>query len=106
MVLHKIKDKWKRNVAIYKDAYKKGKIAGFDYTLLLWKLHTKFLLRIRNSKDRQKNLSVLKSFGKVLLMLYINIKISLFIHNLICLTMTQNRLFGFIGMMCPICLKW
>ena len=62
MVLHKIKDKWKRNVAIYKDAYKKGKIAGFDYTLLLWKVHTKFLLRIRNPKDRQKVFERLEKF--------------------------------------------
>ncbi len=49
-----IKDKIQRNVKIYKDAYRKGKIAGFDYTLLLWKIHTKFLLRLRNPEDKQK----------------------------------------------------
>ena len=62
MILYEIRNKWKRNVAIYKDAYKKGKIAGFDYTLLLWKVHTKFLLRIRNPKDRQKVFERLEKF--------------------------------------------
>lgn len=53
-IIQKIKEKWQRNKTIYKEAYKKGKIVGFDYTLLLWKNHTKFLLRLRNPKDCQK----------------------------------------------------
>ncbi len=53
-VLQKIKDKWQRNWNIYSEAIEKGRIVGFDYTLLLWKNHTKFLLRMRNPKDKQK----------------------------------------------------
>ncbi len=53
-LMRKMKDKWQRNLCIYKDAYRKGKIAGWDYTWLLWKVHTKFLLRQRNPKDRQR----------------------------------------------------
>ena len=102
MILYEIRNKWKRNVAIYKDAYKKGKIAGFDYTLLLWKVHTKFLLRIRNPKDRQKVFERLEKFWEGFADVIYKYKD----QPLICLTMTQNRLFGFIGMMCPICLKW
>ncbi len=61
-VLQKIKDKWQRNIAIYREAISKGKIAGFDYTLLLWKNHTKFLLRMRNPKDRQNEFHRLAKF--------------------------------------------
>lgn len=61
-VLQKIKDKWRRNLAIYRAAISKGKIVGFDYTLLLWKNHTKFLLRMRYPKDKQKEFLRLVKF--------------------------------------------
>lgn len=51
-ILHKISDKLKRNYRIYSEALDKGKIMGFGYTLLLWKNHTKFLLRMRNPEFR------------------------------------------------------
>lgn len=51
-ILHKISDKLKRNYRIYSEALDKGKIMGLGYTLLLWKNHTKFLLRMRNPKFR------------------------------------------------------
>lgn len=49
--IEKIHDKWQRNFKIYADAYNAGKIAGFDFTLLLWKNHTKFLLRKSSPSD-------------------------------------------------------
>ena len=51
-IFHKITDKLQRNWKIYTDAVNKGKIMGLGYTLLLWKNHTKFLLRMRTLKDR------------------------------------------------------
>ncbi len=51
-MIDKIKDKLRRNAVIYADALRKGKVMGFGYTLLLWKNHTKFLLRMRNPKDK------------------------------------------------------
>ncbi len=61
-ILQKIKDKWQRNRDIYREAVRKGRIVGFDYTLLRCKNHTKFLLRIRNPKDRQKEFARLAKF--------------------------------------------
>lgn len=55
-IIEKIRDKWQRNSKIYAEAYRAGKIAGLDYTLLLWKNHTKFLLRMRYPEDHQKEL--------------------------------------------------
>lgn len=52
-LIDKIKDKWHRNSKIYAEAYRVGRVAGFDYTLLLWKNHTKFLLRRRGPEDRK-----------------------------------------------------
>lgn len=52
-IIGKIADKWQRNSRIYAEAYRKGKIAGFDYTLLLWKNHTKFLFRMREPEDKK-----------------------------------------------------
>ena len=66
-LMQKIKDKWQRNQKIYKDAYRKGKIAGFDYTWLLWKNHTKFLLRMRNPKDKQKAFDRMNRFWETFL---------------------------------------
>lgn len=51
-IFHKIMDKLQRNWKIYTDAVNKGKVMGLGYTLLLWKNHTKFLLRMRTLKDR------------------------------------------------------
>ena len=66
-LMHKIKDKWQRNQKIYKDAYRRGKIAGFDYTWLLWKNHTKFLLRMRDPKDKQKAFERMNQFWETFL---------------------------------------
>lgn len=51
-MIAKIKGKIQRNAAIYADALRKGKVMGLGYTMLLWKNHTKFLLRMRNPKDK------------------------------------------------------
>ena len=51
-IFDKIADKLQRNWKIYTDAVSKGKVMGLGYTLLLWKNHTKFLLRMRPLKDR------------------------------------------------------
>lgn len=61
-LIEKIKDKWQRNKKIYLEAYKAGQIAGFDYTLLLWKNHTKFLLRMRDPEDKKEELKRLSVF--------------------------------------------
>lgn len=61
-ILTKIKEKYNRNIQIYSDALQKGKIVGYDYTWLLWKNHTKFLLRIRNPKDKQKVFNRMNQF--------------------------------------------
>lgn len=53
-LLAKIKDKLERNGEIYARAWREGSIAGRSYTWLLWKNHTKYLLRIRNIEDKQK----------------------------------------------------
>lgn len=53
-IIDKLADKWYRNSTIYVNSYRVGKIVGFDYTLLLWKNHTKFLLRMRSPEDRKK----------------------------------------------------
>jgi hypothetical protein len=61
-IIDNIRDKWQRNSNIYADAYRKGKIAGFDYTLLLWKNHTKFLLRLRNPEDKKAEIRRMNLF--------------------------------------------
>lgn len=61
-ILEKIRDKWQRNSKIYADAYRRGKIAGFDFTLLLWKNHTKFLLRLRNPDDKKAEIRRMNKF--------------------------------------------
>ena len=61
-IIDKIRDKWQRNYKIYAEAYRKGKIAGFDYTLLLWKNHTKFLLRMRSPKDKKAEIGRMNKF--------------------------------------------
>lgn len=61
-MIDKLRDKWQRNRKIYVDAYHKGKIAGFDYTWLLWKNHTKFLLRLRNSEDKMAEIRRMNQF--------------------------------------------
>ena len=61
-LIDRIRDKWKRNSRIYADAYRKGKIVGFDYTLLLWKNHTKFLLRLRSPKAKQAEIRRMNKF--------------------------------------------
>jgi len=61
-IIDNIRDKWQRNSKIYADAYRKGKIAGFDYTLLLWKNHTKFLLRLRNPEDKKAEIRRMTQF--------------------------------------------
>lgn len=61
-IIDGIRDKWQRNSKIYADAYRKGKIAGFDYTLLLWKNHTKFLLRLRNPEDKKAEFRRMNKF--------------------------------------------
>lgn len=61
-IIDSIRDKWQRNSKIYADAYKKGKIAGFDYTLLLWKNHTKFLLRLRSPEDKKAEIRRMNQF--------------------------------------------
>ena len=63
-IIEKICDKCRRNVKIYFEAYKKGRIAGFDYTLLLWKNHTKFLLRLRNPKDSKAEMMRMNKFAE------------------------------------------
>ena len=60
--IEKIKDKWQRNKAIFAEAYKKGKVVGFDYTLLLWKNHIKFLLRMRAPEDKKKEFRRINTF--------------------------------------------
>lgn len=52
--LNKIEDKLKRNAHIYAEAVRRGRIMGMGFTWLLWKNHTKFLLRIRNPQDKAK----------------------------------------------------
>lgn len=61
-VIEKILDKCRRNMKIYVEAYKKGRIAGFDYTLLLWKNHTKFLLRLRNPENKKSEIRRMNEF--------------------------------------------
>ena len=61
-VIEKILDKWQRNSCIYAEAYRKGKIAGFDYTWLLWLNHTKFLLRIRNPENKKAEIRRMNKF--------------------------------------------
>ena len=66
-LIDRIRDKWKRNSKIYADAYKKGKIAGFDYTLLLWKNHTKFLLRMRSPENKKAEIRRMNRFWEFFL---------------------------------------
>lgn len=61
-VIDIIRDKWKRNSNIYAEAYRKGKIAGFDYTWLLWKNHTKFLLRLRSPENKKAEIRRMNKF--------------------------------------------
>ena len=61
-ILDQIYDKLHRNINIYLAAYKAGKIAGFDYTILRWKNHTKFLLRIHKQEDHRKELKRMTIF--------------------------------------------
>lgn len=58
----KIQDKLCRNFEIYKKAYLEGQVMGFGYTWLLWKNHTKFLLRLRNPKSRQQEIQRVVDF--------------------------------------------
>lgn len=57
-----LKDKWHRNKAIFADAYTKGRVVGFDYTILLWKNHIKFLSRMRDPKDKKKEFRRMTTF--------------------------------------------
>ena len=66
-LIDRIRDKWKRNSKIYADAYRKGKIAGFDYTLLLWKNHTKFLLRMRSPENKKAEIRRMNRFWEFFL---------------------------------------
>ncbi len=61
-MIYKITDKIKRNASIYADALGKGKVMGLSYTLLLWKNHTKFLLRMRNPKDKFREVEKVVNF--------------------------------------------
>lgn len=61
-IIGKIADKWQRNSRIYAEAWRQGRIVGIGYTLLLWKNHTKFLMRIRNAKDQQRAIYRMISF--------------------------------------------
>ena len=61
-ILDQIYDKLHRNINIYLAAYKAGKIAGFDYTILRWKNHTKFLLRMHKQEDHRKELKRMTIF--------------------------------------------
>lgn len=61
-IISRIRDKWQRNSKIYADAYRKGKFVGLDYTLLLWKNHTKFLLRLRSPKAKQAEIRRMNKF--------------------------------------------
>lgn len=61
-ILTKIKDKLQRNGEFFARAWREGNIAGRGYTWLLWKNHTKFLLRIRNIEDKQKAIQQLVDF--------------------------------------------
>lgn len=61
-IIDKIHDKWQRNSKIYAEAYRKGKIAGFCYTMLLWKNHTKFLLRLRSPEDKKAEIRRMNKF--------------------------------------------
>lgn len=61
-IIYRIRDKWQRNSKIYAEAYRKGKIAGFDYTLLLWKNHTKFLLRLGSPEDKKAEIRRMNKF--------------------------------------------
>ena len=61
-MIDSIRDKWQRNSKIYADAYRKGRIAGFDYTMLLWKNHTKFLLRQRSPEDKKAEIRRMNQF--------------------------------------------
>lgn len=61
-MIDKIREKWQRNYKIYADAYRRGRIAGFDLTLLLWKNHTKFLLRQRSPEDKKAEIRRMNQF--------------------------------------------
>lgn len=61
-IIDTILDRWKRNSKIYAEAYRKGKIAGFDYTWLLWKNHTKFLLRLRSPENKKAEIRRMNKF--------------------------------------------
>lgn len=61
-MIDSIRDKWQRNYKIYADAYRRGRIAGLDFTLLLWKNHTKFLLRRRSPEDKKAEIRRMNKF--------------------------------------------
>lgn len=63
-MLGKIKDKLSRNCQIYAEGWRKGRIMGLGYTLLLWRNHTKFLLRMRNPADKAREVKAVVVFMK------------------------------------------
>lgn len=63
-ILTRIKDKLQRNGEIYARAWRQGRIAGIGLTWILWKSHTKFLLRKDVTKDKQAEHAYLNRFWK------------------------------------------
>jgi len=61
-LINRIRDKWQRNSEIFADAYRRGKIVGFCFTLLMWWNHTKFLLRMRSEKDKKAEIRRMSKF--------------------------------------------
>lgn len=61
-IFTKIKEKLQRNAEIYARAWREGSIAGCGYTWLLWKHHTKFLLKCARPDDKLREYAYLNRF--------------------------------------------